>query len=177
MTSTDKPGLTIQEAKVELNDSFKTEFLEKVLPTFADEHHKKVGTIIDESIDQGVNEVYKDLYSKYQKRRRRRRRPIQFEHYRPYSEQGWAMFVLRDCQEAAERIYAKKIKEATPEMVAAAERRRRGEEAEGETRRRGDEDKLNFMGGRRKKHRKIKGKYTFKKRKSIRKKKRRTRKL
>ena len=173
MTSTEELGPNINEAKAQLNGPFKQEFLEVVdLQSVDPKYHEKVKTMINESINEGVDEVYKQLYSDYQPR-------TEFEDYRPYSKQGGAMFVLSKCEDAAKRIYLKKLKEAAPEMVAAAEREEREAAADAEREEReAAADKLKIRGGRRKKHRKIKGKYTFKKRKSIRKKKkRRTRKL
>ena len=179
MTSTDELGPNIEEAKTQLNGEFKQEFLNVVLPTVDPKYHEKVKTIINESIDEGVDEVYQQSYSNYQSKTPASQgaypnqfKPtppdIEFNAYKPYSKMGWATWGMRELSEAFMRIYSNKLNEAWPEMVAAAEREEREAAA----------DKFKIRGGRRKKHRKIKGKYTFKKRKSIRKKKkRRTRKL
>ena len=143
----EQPGPTIQEAKVELNGSFKTEFLNVVLQNVPAGLHDEVNRMIDDSINEGVDKAYK-----------------------PYSLKGWAMFGMPDCEKAIISIYIDKLRKFKSEMKTKTHTKlsfgRNPSDMHSHI--------ASFMGGRRKKHRKIKGKYTFKKRKSIRKKKRKS---
>jgi hypothetical protein len=81
------------------------------------------------------------------------------------------VFGIKDCEDVIRRIYKDKL----TEFIAKMKKETHKELALRRNLSNTQSHVASFLGGRRKKHRK-KGKYSLKKRKSIRKKKRRTRK-
>jgi len=148
----EQQGPTKQEAKNQLEASLKPKLLEETKvkgKPIPSRFLDEVNRMIDESINEGVEKAYKE-----------------------YSLTGWAMFGMKDCEAAIRRIYKDKLTEFKAKMKKETHKELAlGRNLEGAQR-----HVASFLGGRRKKHRK-KGKYSLKKRKSIRKKKRATRKL
>tara|TARA_A100001015_G_C14981525_1_gene709679 strand:- start:1004 stop:1528 length:525 start_codon:yes stop_codon:yes gene_type:complete len=165
-----EPGPTPEEVKNQFTISLKPILLNKIARSFTkvpQELVEDVNDIIDESIDLGVNEAHQ-----------------------PASSSGWGVFGLQQkCEDAIRRIYEVKLTNYKAKMgkksrglSSTAQDWRNPEKRSGQKMMMRDEiDQFlhgkSKSGGRRKKRRKIKGKYSLKKRKSIRKKKRPTRKL
>ena len=125
----EQQGPTKQEAKNQLKASLKPKLLEeskvkgKPIPSrFLD----KVNKMIDQSINEGVEEAYKE-----------------------YSLTGWAMYGMKECEDAIRRIYDVKL----TEFKAKMKRETHKELALGRNLSGTQSHVASFLGGRRKKNR------------------------